>query len=353
MRVHQLLAALSYGDAIGNEALAIQRQLRAAATSRTSSPSWSTRGRAPGAPALRVPAGVVPETVCIFHFSIGSAAGRADPPRPGPLVVVYHNITPGALLPRLSPAPRGPLPPRRRARRLRRAHGAGARRQRVQPPGAGAGGFAHRRCCRSCWTSRSTSGAPSPLVRRLLRRRPHQRAVRRPHHPEQEDRRPRAQLRVFQRFVTPRQPAAAGGRPPRLRALLRPAAGAGARAARRRGGLHGPGRRRRSFYAYYRLADVFLCLSEHEGFACRCRRRCSRPAGRRLRRGACARRCAAAACCCKDKSPELVAEVLDGSPTAATCGEARRLAEPVGGAPPPTSALVLYRLRPVLEPQAP
>ena len=29
MRVHQLLAALSYGDAIGNEALAIQRQLRA------------------------------------------------------------------------------------------------------------------------------------------------------------------------------------------------------------------------------------------------------------------------------------------------------------------------------------
>ena len=30
MRVHQVLAALSYGDAIGNEALAIQRQLRAA-----------------------------------------------------------------------------------------------------------------------------------------------------------------------------------------------------------------------------------------------------------------------------------------------------------------------------------
>jgi hypothetical protein len=30
VRVHQLLAALSYGDAIGNEALAIQRQLRAA-----------------------------------------------------------------------------------------------------------------------------------------------------------------------------------------------------------------------------------------------------------------------------------------------------------------------------------
>ena len=51
-------------------------------------------------------------------------------------------------------------------------------------------------------------------------------------------------------------------------------------------------------YAYYRLADVFLCLSEHEGFgvplleamlsACR---------WSPTTRAPCARRCAAAGCC--------------------------------------------------------
>jgi len=35
-----------------------------------------------------------PETVCLFHFSIGSAAGRLIYPAPDRLVVIYHNITP-------------------------------------------------------------------------------------------------------------------------------------------------------------------------------------------------------------------------------------------------------------------
>jgi glycosyltransferase involved in cell wall biosynthesis len=95
VRVHQLLAALSYGDAIGNEALAIQRQLRAAGhdsdifaeivhprVAHLARPLWEYREVSS------------PDTVCVFHFSIGSAAGRLIHHAPDRLVVVYHNITP-------------------------------------------------------------------------------------------------------------------------------------------------------------------------------------------------------------------------------------------------------------------
>jgi L-malate glycosyltransferase len=94
-RVHQLLAALSYGDAIGNEALAIQRHLRAAGfesdifaegvhprMAHLARPLWEYR-QVSG-----------PDTVCIFHFSIGSAAGRLIFHAPDRLVAIYHNITP-------------------------------------------------------------------------------------------------------------------------------------------------------------------------------------------------------------------------------------------------------------------
>jgi L-malate glycosyltransferase len=95
MRIHQLLAALSYGDAIGNEALAIQRQLRADGhesdifaelvhprVAHLARPLWEYREVSS------------PETVCIYHFSIGSAAGRLIHGAPDRLVVIYHNITP-------------------------------------------------------------------------------------------------------------------------------------------------------------------------------------------------------------------------------------------------------------------
>jgi glycosyltransferase involved in cell wall biosynthesis len=94
-RVHQLLAALSYGDAISNEALAIQGHLRAAGfrsdifaekvhprMAHLARPLWEYRSECSR------------ETVCIFHFSIGSAAGRLAYHSSDPLVVIYHNITP-------------------------------------------------------------------------------------------------------------------------------------------------------------------------------------------------------------------------------------------------------------------
>jgi glycosyltransferase involved in cell wall biosynthesis len=95
-QVHQLLAALSYGDAISNDALAIQGHLRAAGfasdifaegihprMARRARPLWDYE---------RVSS---PETVCLFHFSIGSAASRLIHRAPDRLAVVYHNITPG------------------------------------------------------------------------------------------------------------------------------------------------------------------------------------------------------------------------------------------------------------------
>jgi len=95
VRIHQLLAALSYGDAIGNEALAIQRQLRAAGhesdifaelvhprVAHLARPLWEYREVSS------------PDTVCIYHFSIGSASGRLIHGASDRLVIVYHNITP-------------------------------------------------------------------------------------------------------------------------------------------------------------------------------------------------------------------------------------------------------------------
>jgi glycosyltransferase involved in cell wall biosynthesis len=93
--VHQLLAALSYGDAIGNEALAIQSVLRRAGydseifaekvhprVAHLARPLWAYE---------RVSS---PSTVCLYHFSIGSAAGRLIYHAPDRLVAIYHNITP-------------------------------------------------------------------------------------------------------------------------------------------------------------------------------------------------------------------------------------------------------------------
>jgi glycosyltransferase involved in cell wall biosynthesis len=94
-QVHQLLAALSYGDAIGNEALAIQARLRRAGyesdifaekvhprMAHLARPLWHYREVSSA------------ETVCLFHFSIGSAAGRLIYHAPDRLVSIYHNITP-------------------------------------------------------------------------------------------------------------------------------------------------------------------------------------------------------------------------------------------------------------------
>jgi glycosyltransferase involved in cell wall biosynthesis len=89
------VAALSYGDAIGNEALAIQGHLRRAGfDSDIFAERVHPRMAHLARPLWEYPDVSAPDTVCIFHFSIGSAAGRLIYHAPDRLVSVYHNITP-------------------------------------------------------------------------------------------------------------------------------------------------------------------------------------------------------------------------------------------------------------------
>jgi L-malate glycosyltransferase len=93
--VHQVLAALAYGDAISNEALAIQGHLRRAGYesdifAEHVHPRMAARAR----PLWQYGEVSAPDTVCLFHFSIGSAAARLVYHAPDRLVSIYHNITP-------------------------------------------------------------------------------------------------------------------------------------------------------------------------------------------------------------------------------------------------------------------
>jgi glycosyltransferase involved in cell wall biosynthesis len=93
--VHQLLAALSYGDAISNEALAIQAHLRRLGhASDIFAEGVHPRMAHLARPLWQYPDVSSPDTVCLFHFSIGSAAGRLAFHAPDRLVAIYHNITP-------------------------------------------------------------------------------------------------------------------------------------------------------------------------------------------------------------------------------------------------------------------
>lgn len=97
--VHQLLAALSYGDAIGNEALAIRAHLRAEGfRSDIFAESVHPRMAAECRPLWSYPEESAADTVCLYHFSIGSAAGRLIFHAPDRLVTIYHNITPARFL---------------------------------------------------------------------------------------------------------------------------------------------------------------------------------------------------------------------------------------------------------------
>jgi L-malate glycosyltransferase len=94
-RVHQVLATLGYGDAIGHEVLGIQRALRAAgyesaiyvetADPRLEDLTLDYRDMV-GA--------IADEDILIHHFSIGSRASRTAYALPGRMILVYHNITP-------------------------------------------------------------------------------------------------------------------------------------------------------------------------------------------------------------------------------------------------------------------
>lgn len=94
-RVHQVLATLGYGDAIGHEVLGIQRALRAGGYEseiyvETADPRLEDLTLDYRDLVGRVSA----DDVLIHHFSIGSRASRTAYALPGRMILVYHNITP-------------------------------------------------------------------------------------------------------------------------------------------------------------------------------------------------------------------------------------------------------------------
>ncbi len=93
--VHQVLATLGYGDAIGHEVIGIQRVLRAAGyASEIFVETADPRLESLTLDYRDLPAASHPDNVLIHHFSIGSRASRVAYALPDRMALVYHNITP-------------------------------------------------------------------------------------------------------------------------------------------------------------------------------------------------------------------------------------------------------------------
>ena len=94
-RVHQVLATLGYGDAIGHEVMGIQRVLRSAGyASEIFVETADPRLEELTVDYRDMVGEISPADVLIHHFSIGSRASRTAYALPGHMALVYHNITP-------------------------------------------------------------------------------------------------------------------------------------------------------------------------------------------------------------------------------------------------------------------
>jgi glycosyltransferase involved in cell wall biosynthesis len=94
-RVHQVLATLGYGDAIGHEVLGIQRVLRGAGfESEIFVETADPRLEDLTIDYREMVGAIAPDDVLVHHFSIGSRASRTAYALPGKMALVYHNITP-------------------------------------------------------------------------------------------------------------------------------------------------------------------------------------------------------------------------------------------------------------------
>ena len=97
MRIHQVLATLGYGDAIGHEVLGIQRVLRGAGYE---SDIFVETADYRLEPLTRDYRELVdfsdPDNLLLHHFSLGSKASRTAFALPDRMALIYHNITPPA-----------------------------------------------------------------------------------------------------------------------------------------------------------------------------------------------------------------------------------------------------------------
>ncbi|MEX2273885.1 MAG: glycosyltransferase family 4 protein [Vicinamibacterales bacterium] len=95
MRIHQVLATLGYGDAIGHEVLGIQRVLRHAGYESEVIVETADRRLEDLTVDYRDAVGsVTADDVLIHHFSLGSRASRTAFALPARMALIYHNITP-------------------------------------------------------------------------------------------------------------------------------------------------------------------------------------------------------------------------------------------------------------------
>src|SRR5215207_3887349 len=93
--IHQVLATLGYGDAIGHEVLGIQRVLRRAGyTSDIFVETADPRLEDLTVDYRDLVGAIDADDILIHHFSIGSRASRTAYALPGRMILVYHNITP-------------------------------------------------------------------------------------------------------------------------------------------------------------------------------------------------------------------------------------------------------------------
>jgi L-malate glycosyltransferase len=93
--VHQVLATLGYGDAIGHEVLGIQRVLRRAGYEsdifcETADPRLEDLTR----DYRELVEASAADNLLLHHFSIGSKASRVAFALPDRMALIYHNITP-------------------------------------------------------------------------------------------------------------------------------------------------------------------------------------------------------------------------------------------------------------------
>ena len=95
MAIHQVLATLGYGDAIGHEVLGIQRVLRAAGHDSEIFVETADYRLEPLTRDYRELVDFSPrDHLLLHHFSLGSKASRTAFALPDRMALIYHNITP-------------------------------------------------------------------------------------------------------------------------------------------------------------------------------------------------------------------------------------------------------------------
>jgi glycosyltransferase involved in cell wall biosynthesis len=95
IRIHQVLATLGYGDAIGHEVLGIQRVLRGAGYKSEIFVETADHRLEPQTRDYRELVDFSHrDNLLLHHFSLGSKASRTAYALPDRMALIYHNITP-------------------------------------------------------------------------------------------------------------------------------------------------------------------------------------------------------------------------------------------------------------------